>query len=101
MHVVAQHQGRVLLSFGADDFQALTEALAARATAEVRHKVLLARIRDALLGARQTDELADAWADGGSVQVKAITIFGDPLDMSSEEARAFAARISSAATQAE
>lgn len=43
----------------------------------------------------------DAWADGGSVHVRSISVHGDPLDMSSEEARSFAAQIVKAADAAD
>jgi hypothetical protein len=41
----------------------------------------------------QTAKRADAWTDGGSVQAVCITVFGDPCDMSIEEARVFADKL--------
>jgi hypothetical protein len=38
-------------------------------------------------------EFVDAWADDASVQVRAITVHADPVDMGTEEARDFAQRI--------
>lgn len=45
-------------------------------------------------------ERAEARADGGSVQIRAISVYGDPLDMGADEARDFAALINDAITQA-
>jgi hypothetical protein len=42
-----------------------------------------------------------AWADGASVQVRAMTAFADPLDMGTGEARAFAERTLAAAREAD
>jgi hypothetical protein len=47
------------------------------------------------------DESTSAWADGASVQVRAISVFGDPVDMSTDEARAFAALINDAISEAD
>ncbi|HEY2784903.1 MAG TPA: hypothetical protein VGJ05_08010 [Fimbriiglobus sp.] len=38
-------------------------------------------------------ERMDVWADAGSVQIIAITNFGEPVDCSAEEAREFAKAI--------
>ena len=46
-------------------------------------------------------ELADAWSDGSSVQVRAISVFGDPVDMGTEEALSFAGLITRCANEAE
>jgi hypothetical protein len=46
-------------------------------------------------------EFTSAWSDGGSVQVRAISVFGDPVDMGSEEARTFAALITKCAIEAD
>jgi hypothetical protein len=42
-----------------------------------------------------------AWADGCSVQARCISAYGDPVDMSSDEARDFARALASAADQAD
>jgi hypothetical protein len=42
-----------------------------------------------------------AWRDGGSVQLKAVTSFGDPVDLSDEEARRVAHRLLELADEAE
>ncbi len=46
-------------------------------------------------------DTATAWADGASVQVRAISASGDPCDMSTDEARAFSALINDAINQAD
>jgi hypothetical protein len=46
-------------------------------------------------------EVAEAWSDGGSVQVRAISVSGDPVDMSTEEALWFAALITRCAREAD
>ena len=57
---------------------------------------LLRQVRDSF-GVQDTDdlELVEARADSHSVQVRAISAFGDPVDMSTDEALAFAALITS------
>ena len=37
-----------------------------------------------------SSELVSSVRDGSAVQVRAISVFGDPIDMSGDEARAFA-----------
>jgi hypothetical protein len=46
-------------------------------------------------------EVADVWSDGGSVQVRAISVSGDPVDMSTEEALSFAGLITRCAHEAD
>jgi hypothetical protein len=46
-------------------------------------------------------EVSDAWSDAGSVQVRAISVSGDPVDMSAEEALSFAALITRCAHEAD
>lgn len=99
MHVVAQHQDRILLSIGTGDLHVLIAALAGQSSTEAQR--LLSQLQSELVRARQASELVEAWADHGSVQVRAITVHGDPLDLSEVEARAFAARILTAADEAE
>jgi hypothetical protein len=54
----------------------------------------LQRIRECFAaGSANNTEVADAWSDAGSVQVRAISVFGDPVDMGSDEAMSFAGRI--------
>lgn len=46
-------------------------------------------------------EVADVWSDGGSVQVRAISASGDPVNMSAEGAQSFAASITRCADEAD
>jgi hypothetical protein len=45
-------------------------------------------------------EVADAWSDGESVQVRAISVTGDPVDLGTEEALSFATLITRCAQEA-
>jgi hypothetical protein len=49
--------------------------------------------------AADAHEMVDVWSDGASVQVRAVTAFGDPVDMGTEEAREYARRILAAADE--
>jgi len=46
-------------------------------------------------------DLVSAWSDGTSVQVRAISAFGDPVDMGSDEAKVFATLILDCVREAE
>jgi hypothetical protein len=46
-------------------------------------------------------EFSEAWSDGGSVQIRAISVSGDPVDMSTEEALSFAALVTRCAHEAD
>ena len=46
-------------------------------------------------------EIAEAWSDGGSIQIRAISVSGDPVDMNAEEALSFAAIITRCAHEAD
>ena len=56
-------------------------------------------------GAKHTslrvDSRADAWADAVSVQAICVSVSGDPVDMSSEEARSFAEQLRRGITEAD
>ncbi len=49
----------------------------------------------AALSLPDADELR-CWADGASVQIKAVSTFGDPVDCSAEEALEFSRKIAAA-----
>lgn len=51
--------------------------------------------------AASTPELLTAWSDGASVQVRAITTFGDPVDIGVDEAKSFATQILDCAGEAD
>jgi len=46
-------------------------------------------------------EVAEVWSDDGSVQVRAISVSGDPVDMGAEEAVGFAALVTRCAREAD
>ena len=48
-----------------------------------------------------SSELVTAWRDGVSIQVRAISAFGDPVDMGVDEAKAFATQILDCAREAD
>jgi len=49
----------------------------------------------------QSYERAEAWAEGGSVQAICVTAFGDPTDLSSEEAKALVEQLRQAIAKVE
>lgn len=99
MNVIAQHQDRVLLSIGPEDLREVITALQSHSSTAAQG--IASRLQSQLRTAPHAVELAEAWADGGSVQVRAISIWGDPLDLGDGEAREFAARILKAVGEAE
>ena len=62
---------------------------------------LLGEISQCLSSPPSDYEIKEAWADGCSVQARCISAYGDPADMSSEEAREFASRLIAAADEAD
>ena len=117
MNAVLKTPQRLLLSVTADELTGICNALN-----EVCHGVhiddlefetrlgvsrsFLADVLAQLAGgikhpAQQVDTRAEAWAHGGAVQAICITAFGDPADLSSEEARVFAEQLRIAITEAE
>lgn len=53
------------------------------------------------LPGKPTYDTLSVWADGASVQVRAITVHGDPIDMGTEQAREFASEICDTVKKAE
>lgn len=100
MHVVLQHLGRVLVTMGPEDLDILKEALSAQ-RAHASSRALLERLEAEVAGARSQPELEEVWADGGAVHVRVMSVWGDPMDWGSQEARKFAERILRAASDAE
>lgn len=100
MHVVLRHLGRVLVAMGPEDLDIVKQALSAQRS-HAPARALLEQLEATVAGARSEPELEEVWADGGSVQVRVITAWGDPMDWSSDEARKFAERILRAASDAE
>jgi hypothetical protein len=99
MKVVYRTQARILLSVTADELACIKQGLA-ESGAIGPARLCLDQL-DTELDTHPVsdgDELLQAWADGASVQVRAITAFGDPADLGTEEAREFATRILECAT---
>jgi len=117
MNLVHQNGHRYLLSVSRDDLGAISNALNEVCNGvqiqEPEFQTRLGYTRERLSGIlgqigsflraepSKTFEVADAWADGGSVQVRCMGAYGDPADMNSAEARAFAALLNRSADQAD
>lgn len=109
MNAILQTPERLLLSINVEECIGLTNALLEvwnglhieDAEFETRLGVrrgLLAELLSSLQAgvehpSQHKIELVDAWADGASVQAICVTVFGDPVDMGTEEARRFAEQI--------
>ncbi len=62
---------------------------------------ILAAVGSYLDAAPGDFDTVTAWADGCSVQVRCVSAYGDPVDMSSEEARELARLLLSCADKAD
>jgi hypothetical protein len=94
MNIVVRTGDRTLLSLATTKLEVIEQALDQSGASEAA-KDCLARLREQL-GSRPMsggNDSVEVWADGASIQVRAITAHGDPVDMGSEEARDFARRI--------
>lgn len=105
MHIITRGSGRILASFEEAEQRLLLEALGALAERGGRSAAvadeLAARLREGCATAPIVPELTSAWADGASVQVRAIAASGDPVDMGSDEARDFAVEVLRAVREAD
>jgi hypothetical protein len=117
MHLILKTNQRYLISFTPEELLGISNALneicngADIADAEFQTRLGQTRSEMASIlqqiaptfAAAETDsfEITDAWSDGGSVQVRAISASGDPVDMSSEQALSFAKLITSCAHEAD
>ena len=54
-----------------------------------------------LLGEVQYSERADVWEEQGAVHIKCATSHGDPVELSTEQAKALVAKLEEAITKAE
>jgi hypothetical protein len=101
MNVIRRTHDRVLLSLTAAEFETVEHVLA-RVTSSAATEECLAQVRSRLgeVPISNDSEVLDAWADGASVQVRAITVYGDPVEMGTGEAQAFAERIRQAINDA-
>jgi hypothetical protein len=117
MNVVLQTADRILVSFAADEMVGICNALnevchgihiddAEFATRLGVSRTFLAGLLHELNnGDRHPNQPADfrtaAWADGASVQAICVTVFGDPVDMGTDEAQRFAKELHEAVEQAD
>lgn len=112
MHIVLRTKDRALVSLTAEELLLITHGLG-QATdqrdlgdAEFRRRfggerAKVAALHGALLESsperRQEIETAEVWAEPGrSVMLKAISVDGDPVELSTDEAREFAERLRAA-----
>ncbi len=110
MGIVMRTETRVLLGIPADDLAVIMRALEASAADAAlpdgvrapAHRCLdeLRRTLDECPLSREA-ERTDAWADGASVQVRAINVWGDPVDLGVDEAQNFLAKLSAAVREAD
>jgi hypothetical protein len=61
---------------------------------------MLRRIGLAIDAPVSSGEISQTWADNGAVMVKAITAFGDPVELSESESRKFAESLATAMREA-
>jgi hypothetical protein len=102
MNIIHRTNDRVLLSLTSTEVEVIEQALSLGASSS-RAPECLALLREQL-GSRpvsEQPEIVSVWTDGASVQVRAITVHADPVDMGEAEARAFAHRILKCASEAD
>jgi hypothetical protein len=115
MNIVLLTTERVLVSLTTEEYigiaNALNEVCNGIHIADPEFRTRLGLTRESLLAVlaaikcqpsmaqQSASEIADVWADGG-VMVRAITVFGDPVEMGEREVQAFAERLQSAMREA-
>lgn len=115
MNLAFKSSGRILLSLTRSELVTLSNSLNEVCNginiteAEFETRVgasrsegleLLARIIAAIDAPHTEVEVARAWADSGAVMVKAISAFGDPVELGEEDVRRFAEDLASAIREA-
>jgi hypothetical protein len=102
MNIIHRTRERALLSVTSEELEAIEQALAA-STSSAAAQECLARLRKALSSRPVSAEhdILNVCADGAAVLVRAVSVYADPVDMSSEEARDFAQRILDCASEAD
>jgi hypothetical protein len=101
MNLTHRTEHHVLVSLSTRELGVLEQALTRRDSPDARECLASLRAQTATSLTANDTELVEAWADGASVQVRAITVHGDPVDMGTAEARLFAQRILDAAHSAD
>lgn len=115
MNFVLQSHDRALISVAAEELLAITNALnevcngTSIPSSEFRTRLgvsrdlvvnLLKSVSAVPHTSRQCQEAIQAWADQGSVMVRAITVFGDPVELGETEAAEFAEQLQQAINEA-
>jgi hypothetical protein len=102
MNPIRRTRDRVLLSMSTAEIETVEQALAQLTSSDDAQKclaLLRSRLEDVAIS--HTDDILDAWVDGGSVQVRAISVYADPVDLGAGEARSYAQKILKAAEEAD
>lgn len=116
MNVVLKTNNRHLLSFTTSEIGGVLNAIndicngVRNDEAEFESRIgvtrssmteLLMRMTADVPSSMHRDSRSDAWSDGASVQAICMTVTGDPVDMSVEEAKEFQKRLGDAIEEAE
>ena len=101
MNLTHRTRDQALVSLSTKELGLIQQALARLDSPEAQQCLASLRSQAETRPVSDDLEFVDAWADGASVQVRAITVHADPVDMGTEEARAFARRILTAADVAD
>ncbi|HWA76842.1 MAG TPA: hypothetical protein VG937_31125 [Polyangiaceae bacterium] len=97
MNLTHRTRYQALVSLSSTELGLIEQALARLDSPDAQQCLASLRSQTETRTVSDDAEFVDAWADGASVQVRAITVHADPVDMGTEEARDFARRILSAA----
>jgi hypothetical protein len=115
MNVVLQSNERSLLSLSTDELRGLTGALNEVCNgAGTPKEAFLERVgvnRETLLSllgilrshphqSRRAQELVQVWAEHGSVMVRAISVYGDPVELGETQSTEFLAQLKLAIKEA-
>ncbi len=115
MNLLLKTSERALISFSSQELHGIASALGEVCAAanvgddEFRGRFgadrsLFVDLRERLLAELKpqlrTYELVNAWAEPASVMVRAITVHGDPVEMSTSEAEGFLGKLKAAIEQA-
>jgi len=102
MNIIHRIREAALLSVRSEELDAIEQSLAAN-TSSAAAQECLARLRKDLASRPESAEhdILNVWADGAAVLVRAVSVYADPVDMGSEEARDFAQRILDCANEAD
>jgi len=110
-HLVLTTPNRQLVSMPSEDRDALARVISEvcndQAVPDIEFESRYGASRTSLRSLRQAllasvlpsqagFERADAWVDGASVMIRAHTVYGDPVELSTEGARAFAEQLDAA-----